>query len=84
MVKKTISRIIGRIRTAIFHKRYLKACNMANRLHQADGRTYMVLLFKGRPVIVSKDKVKHWIATRRLKKGVTIQMAEKGALYIAR
>lgn len=84
MVRKTIRRIIGKIRNAIFQKRYITACSRAKKFHDADGKTYLMLLFKGRPVVVDKQKVKQWIAARKVKKGVTIQMVEKGALYIAR
>ena len=55
----------------------------ANHIHALTGETLLVILWKGKPVAVTKKKLKELIKTKRIR-GVTIQQIEKTALYITK
>lgn len=73
-----LQKIINKI---LFMPRLERAVKQAKRWHKMDGKTYIVVLLNGKAVCLSKQKIKLMIATRKFKKGTTIQSIEKTALY---
>lgn len=69
------------IQKIIFSWRYRRAVSNAERLHRSTKRKYLVILLDGKPVAVSKRKVRTLVATRKFRKGVTVADIEKRALY---
>ncbi len=80
---KTRGNMIKFIKNYIFYIRYKRAVKNANKIKELTGKTTLVIIWKGKPVTVTKQALKDWIRDRRLKKGVTVAQIEKGALYIA-
>lgn len=75
--------IINKIRLQVFNYRLKKAIHSAIMAHASTGNTYFVIRWKDRPVAISKQKLKEWIATGKLRK-INIATIEKTALYIAK
>ena len=69
------------IQKIIFNWRYKRAVRKADKLHKSTKRKYLVILLDGKPVAVSKRKVRTLVATRKFRKGVTVADIEKRALY---
>jgi hypothetical protein len=76
--------MIKYIKNKIFRHRAVKAMKKAREIHKLTGRTMMVILWKGRPIVMAKQELKLWINTRKLQKGVTIRQIESTALYISK
>lgn len=70
------------LRNLIFHYRLKRAVKRANELHALTGCRYLVILWKSRPLAIQRREMKQWIATRKLRKGITIRDIEQRALYI--
>jgi len=73
--------MIKYLKNKLFRYCAVKAMKQAKRTHALTGETILVILWKGKPVAVSKRKLKEWIRTKRIR-GITIQQIEKKALYI--
>ena len=65
----------------IFTFRLKRAKLRANRQKAETGRKQFVLLYKGKPIVVSKQHLKQSIAAGCYEKGFTIQKAEKISIY---
>ena len=70
------------IRKIIFRIQAKKEVHKAKEANKITGKKFFVIIYKGRPVCISKQQVKFWIKTRRLAKGTTIQDVEKRALFV--
>lgn len=73
-----------KIREIIWAIRYKIAVKKANRLAELFNMKYYVLYLNGKLKVVPKQNIKALIAKRRFKKGTTIEMIEKRALYITK
>lgn len=54
----------------------------AVRLSKIENRRYIVTMFFGRPVCLSKQQLKEAIKRRKFRKGVTIQTIEQQAYFV--
>lgn len=73
--------IIKKIKNVRYNKRVTRAITQANELKKLTGYKYFVIVFKGKPLVVSKRDIKHKVATKYFKKGTTVQDVEQVALY---
>ena len=69
------------IQKIIFKWRYKRAVSKANRFHKATKRKYLVLILKGKPVVISKKRIRQLIATQHFRKGTTVRDIEQRAIY---
>jgi hypothetical protein len=74
--------VINKINEWIFNVRLERAIKAAAIAHAHDGRTYIVVRWKNRPVAIAKGRIKQLINERKLK--TTIEYVEKHALFIAK
>ena len=65
----------------IFAYKYKRAVKKANKLAKETKRRYYVLQLKGKMCVLTKQTIKHWVATRRFRKGVKMQDIERMVLY---
>lgn len=65
----------------IFAYKYKRAVKKANKLAKETKRRYYVLQLKGQMCVLTKHTIKHWVATRRFRKGVKMQDIERMVLY---
>lgn len=72
------------IKRSIMKYRVKRAIRKAVELASGSGRKHLVIMSHGRPIVVTKQKLKKLIDTRYFKKGTTIQGLEKKALFITR
>ncbi len=70
------------IKDLIFAWRYKRAVRRAVEAQRLTGRKQFVILYGGKPVVVSKKKLSQLVATHSFKKGVKIQDIERRALFI--
>ena len=77
---KTILKFIGWVQ----HQRLKLAIRKANKMFAATGMKFLVLRYKGRFLVKSKQELKKLIKSDFFKKGFTIQTVEKIALYKTR
>lgn len=75
---------IRNIKKAWFNKRVEKLTRKAEERSSTTGYRYLVILLRGKPVLVKKQKLKEWIRDGTFRKGTTIQQLEKNALYITK
>lgn len=78
---KFISKTIELIKSAINYRRCKAAIKKADRLKVTTGRKQLVLMSRGKPVVVSKQSLKRSIMQHGFRKGFTIQDAERIAIY---
>lgn len=71
--------IIKLIKAKIFKVRLDRAIKKANRLHNKTGFKFLVLNFKGKPVVRAKKDLKHAIRLKQF--DCNIHTLEKIALY---
>ncbi len=69
------------VKKILFMRRLKRAIAQADRWHRMDKKAYIVVMCNGKPVCMSKQKLKLMIATRKFQKGTTIQDIEKKAFY---
>lgn len=67
----------------LFEFRRKRAIKKAQRMADEQRRKYLVLVYKGKPVVVSMQGIRHMIRTHRLGKGFTVETARSIALYSA-
>lgn len=72
------------IKKCIWAVRYKSAVRKAKRMARLFNMTYLVIMLNGRLKVVPKKTIKHLVATRRFKRGITVQNIERYALYVAR
>jgi hypothetical protein len=76
--------MLSLIKRYIWAVRYKSAVRKANRMAALFKMTYFVIMLDGRLKVVPKKTLKTLVATRRFRRGTTIQDIEKRALYVAR
>ena len=69
------------IQKIIFNWRYKRAVRKADKLHKSTKRKYLVVVLNGKPVVLSKRKVRTLIATRHFRRGTTVRDIEDRAIY---
>ena len=70
------------IKDLIFAWRYKRAVRKAVEAQRLTGRKQFVILYGGKPVVVSKKKLGQLVAAHSFRKGVKIQDIERLALFI--
>ena len=70
------------IKDIIFGFRFKRAVKKADRFHHITPRNYMVLFINKRLEVISRQKLKQFIAGGVFRKGTTIRELEANALYI--
>lgn len=76
--------MIKLIKDIIFRWRYKRAVKKAVNIQSLTGRKQFVILYEGKPVVVSKKKIRSLVAIHYFKKGVTVQDIEKRALFVTK
>ena len=69
------------IQKIIFNWRYKRAVRKADKLHKSTKRKILVVVLNGKPVVLSKRKVRTLIATRYFRRGTTVRDIEDRAIY---
>jgi hypothetical protein len=72
------------IKDIIFGWRYKHAVKKAVKVQRLTGRKQFVVMYEGKPVVVSKKKIRKLVATHYFAKGVTIQDIERRALFVTK
>lgn len=79
--------IIKSIKRAIIEKYFMirlkLVCRKAKKLAQKENRKQLVLIFNGKPVVLSMQKIKVMISCHYFAKGITAEYLTKKAVYIA-
>jgi hypothetical protein len=65
----------------LFKFRLDRAIKEAKKWHDINGSAYLVIMWKGKPLCISKRRLKQMIATRKFVKGTTIQEIESKAFF---
>lgn len=73
--------VIQLIKDLIFNFRIKRAILRADRNKAETGKKQLVMLYNGKPIVVSKQHLKKCIAAGSYQKGFTVAIAEKMALY---
>lgn len=76
--------MIQLIRDIIFGWRYKRAVKKAVKVQSLTGRKQFVIMYKGRPVVISKRKIRTLVATHYFAKGMTVQDIERKALFVTK
>ena len=76
--------MIQLIRDLIFGWRYKRAVKKAVKVQGLTGRKQVVIMYKGRPVVISKRKIRTLVATHYFAKGMTVQDIERKALFVTK
>ena len=72
------------IKSFIFDYRKAKAIRKANRKAALDGRRYLVLMYRGKPDVISMQSLKTLIRKGRFAKGFTAEKARQIAIYVTK
>ena len=72
------------IKDLIFGWRYKKAIKKAVETQRLTGRKQFVVMYEGKPIVVSKKNIRTLVATHYFKKGTTVQDIEKKALFVTK
>lgn len=72
-----------KIKRAVENARVKRAVKKANKLFDATGMKFLVIWYKGKPVVKSKQELKKLVGEGYFK-GLTIQKIEQMALYKTR
>ncbi len=73
---------VEKIKKRIFNWKLERLIKKANKLNKLTKYKYMILMSAGKARIYRKADLKYMIKRRVFKKGTTIKMLEKQALYI--
>ncbi len=76
--------MIQLIKDIIFGWRYKRAVKKALKVQSLTGRKQFVIMYNGKPVVVSKRKIRSLVSTHYFRKGVTVQDIEKRALFVTK
>lgn len=71
------------LQALLFDWRLARAKRKATRHANLYGKKFLVLVFGGKPVVVSMQGIKSLIRQHRFKRGFTAQQAEKIAIFTA-
>lgn len=74
--------MIQLIRDLIFGWRYKRAVRKAVKVQRLTGRKQFVIMYKGKPEVVSKKKIRSLVTTHYFQKGITVQDIERKALFV--
>lgn len=77
-------KLIERIKRTILNYRVKMAIRQAVELAEGSGRKHLVLMHKGRPLVISKQRLGALIRKRYFRKGTRMQDLERNALFITR
>ena len=77
-------KLITAIKGMIMNYRIRKAIRQAVELAEGSGRKHLVLMHKGRPLVISKQRLGILIRKRYFRKGTRLQELERNALFITR
>lgn len=73
--------VIKSIKKSIHEWRVRRAIRKADKMAKQTKLFFLVLLFKGKPIVKSRTSLKQAIKAGKYKKGVTIESLEKIAIY---
>ncbi len=73
---------VNKIKRWFFNRKLKRFIRKANKLRELTKHKYFVILIIGKLVIVRKSDMKKSIREGKFKKGITINILEKSALYI--
>ena len=76
--------MIQLIKDIIFGWRYKRAVKKALKVQSLTGRKQFVIMYNGKPVVVSKRKIRSLVSTHYFIKGLTVQDIEKRALFVTK
>ncbi len=76
--------MIQLIKDIIFGWRYKRAVKKALKVQSLTGRKQFVIMYNGKPVVVSKRKIRSLVSTHYFRKGLTVQDIEKRALFVTK
>lgn len=68
-------------RNYLYRRKVKRSIRKANELKDLTGYRYYVIRFRGKVRVVPKRIIKIWMEKKYFKKGTTIQMIEKKAIY---
>ncbi len=72
------------IKDIIFEWRYKRAVRKAVEVQNLTGRKQFVIMYNGKPVVVSKKKIRSLVSTHFFRKGLTVHDIEKCALFVTK
>lgn len=75
--------VIKLLKATLFHWRLALAKRKATRHANLYGKKFLVIVFHGKPVVVSMQGIKRLIRQHRFAKGFTAQQAAQIALFTA-
>ena len=64
--------------------RYKRAVKKALKVQSLTGRKQFVIMYNGKPVVVSKRNIRSLVSTHYFRKGLTVQDIEKRALFVTK
>lgn len=79
---KTHGNMIKYIKRIILKIKVRNAIKEAQMLSNADGKRYLVIMYKGEPRVLAKQYLKKLLRMGKFKKGTTIQNIEKDAIIV--
>ena len=82
MVKKKLLKFYKQIRQFLFAIRVKKYINKANKWAAHTKQRYLVILVGKKLVVISRKELKSRIKHHSIRKGTTIEMIERKAIYI--
>lgn len=76
--------MIQLIKDFIFSWRYKRAVKKAVEVQQLTGRRQFVVMYNGKPVVVSKRRIRKLVSMHCFQKGLTVQDIERRALFVTK
>ena len=76
--------LMKKYRSWLLNKRIKAAIQQAQENCRLTGRKHLVMMYKDKPIVVSRQRLKKLISTRKFKKGTTIKDLENKALFITK
>lgn len=76
--------MIQLIKDLIFGWRYKRAVKKAVKVQSLTGRKQFVVMYNGKPAVVSKKRIRYLVSTHAFTKGITVQDIERRALFVTK
>ena len=76
--------MIHLIKDIIFGWRFKRAVRQAMEAQRLTGRKQFIIVYDGKPLVISKKKIRELVATRFFRKGTTVQDIERKALFVTK
>lgn len=76
--------LMKKYRSWLLNKRIKAAIQQAQENCRLTGRKQLVMMYKDKPIVVSRQRLKKLISTHKFKKGTTIKDLEDKALFITK